>query len=110
MYQHNQPSDQGPITQGIYKCDGGLIRASISFDSNRNIIKQVWLTGDYFVNPRRVVNDLEATLKDIPVDQLESRINSFFENNPAEMMMLQTKDFVNAIEVALANINATEQA
>ena len=110
VYQMNKPVSDLPIVQGIYKCQGGLIRASISFDKEKNMIKQVWLTGDYFVKPRRTVNDLEAALKEIPVDQLESRINDFFADNDAEMMMLEPSDFIAAINIALEQVREAETA
>lgn len=110
VYQHNQPTETGPITQSIYKCDGGLIRASIAFDRQRNIIKQVWLTGDFFVNPRRIVNDLEASLKDVPAEQLAAKVNTFFAENPAEMLLLKPENFVTAINMALEQLQQAETA
>ncbi|MDH5256445.1 MAG: lipoate--protein ligase family protein [Gammaproteobacteria bacterium] len=104
VYQLNSPASELPIAQGIYKCKGGLIRASISFDKQKNMIKQVWLTGDYFVTPRRTVNDLEATLKEIPADQMETKVNAFFEQTEAEMMMLEAADFIAAINLALDQV------
>lgn len=108
VYQHNASTEFGPITQAIYKCDGGLMRASISFDTKRNIVKQVWLTGDFFVSPQRLVNDLEAALKDTPADQVEEKVNTFFANNKAEMLMLKPENFVTVINMALEQAQQTE--
>lgn len=108
VYQHDQSQNDGPITQGIYKSQGGLIRASISIDKNRNIIKQVWLTGDYFVTPRRIINDLEASLKDTAIDQLQDKVLQFFVHNPAKMLMLEPSDFVSAINAALVTTQTVE--
>jgi len=110
VYLLNNPVSELPITQGIYKCKGGLIRASVSFDKQKNMLKQVWLTGDYFVSPSRTINDLEATLKETPLDQLEARISNFFESTEAKFMMLEAADFVNAINMALAPVEDTETA
>ena len=104
VYLLNSPVSELPIVQGIYKCKGGLIRASISFDKQKNMIKQVWLTGDYFVTPSRTVNDLEATLKETPVDKVEAKVNAFFEGSDAKMMMLEPADFVAAIKTALDQV------
>lgn len=110
VYQQNQPTDAGPMAQSIYKCDGGLIRASISYDTQRDIIKQIWLTGDFFVNPRRTINDLEASLKDTPVDQLEGKINQFFTIKKPEMLMLSAENFITAINMALDKVKEPETA
>ncbi|MDX1812302.1 MAG: biotin/lipoate A/B protein ligase family protein [Gammaproteobacteria bacterium] len=110
VYQHNASTASGPITQSVYKCDGGLMRASISFDTKRNILKQVWLTGDFFVKPQRIVNDLEAALKDCPTNQIEEKINDFFANNEAEMLMLKPENFVTVISMAVEQLRETETA
>jgi len=110
VYQLNKPVSDLPIVQGIYKSKGGLIRASISVDKEKNMLKQVWLTGDYFVSPRRTVNDLEAVLKEVPIDQVEEKINTFFVNSDAEMMMLDAADFISAIKVALDLVDEVEPA
>jgi len=110
IYQQNSPESDLPIVQGIYKCSGGLIRASLSYDKQKNMIKQVWLTGDYFVTPRRTIIDLEAALKETPVEQLTSRVNAFFERVDAEMMMLEPADFIAAMNVALDCVKDTEPA
>jgi len=110
VYQHNASTEFGPITQAIYKCDGGLMRASISFDTKRNIVKQVWLTGDFFVSPQRMINDLEAALKDTPADQVEQKVNDFFTNNSAEMLMLKPENFVTVINMALEQAMQPETA
>ena len=108
VYQHQQPVEAGPIVQAIYKCNGGLIRTSLSYDTQRDIIKQVWLTGDFFVNPRRLINDLEAHLKDVPVGQLASRIEAFFAVQQPEMLALEPRDFVTAIQMALEQASQAE--
>ena len=110
IYQHNASTEYGPIIQSIYKCEGGLMRASISIDTKRNILKQLWLTGDFFVKPKRIVNDLEAALKDCPVDQIKEKINAFFANNESEMLMLEPEHFVTVINMALEQIKVSETA
>ena len=110
VYQHNASTESGPITQSVYKCEGGLMRASISYDTKRNILKQLWLTGDFFVKPQRIVNDLEAALKDCPVDQIEEKVNAFFANNESEMLMLNPESFVTVINMALEQIRVPETA
>jgi hypothetical protein len=57
----------------------------------------VWITGDFFVRPRRLVVDLEAALRDTPLDGLEANVRGFFERHPAEMLMLTPEDFIAAI-------------
>jgi lipoate-protein ligase A len=78
------------------------MRAALALDRARARIKQVWITGDFFVKPARIVVDLEANLRDTPVAELEHNIEHFFRGNRAEMLMLQPEDFLTVIRNALA--------
>ncbi len=102
LYLNERPREETPVIQGFHKGRGGLIRVSLWIDSARNHIKQVWITGDFFVSPKRAVLDLEAALKDTPVDQVEARVRGFFADNPAQWVMLEADDFIQAIGNTLA--------
>ncbi len=102
VYQIDRPAAEAPVVEGMHKCEGGLLRAALHVDLARGRIKQVWLTGDFFVNPRRLVADLEAALKDTPIADLRHGVNAFFDRYPVEMLLLRREDFIAAIENALA--------
>ncbi len=102
LYLNERPRDEAPVLQGFHKGKGGLIRCAIWIDSARDHIKQVWITGDFFVSPKRAVLDLEAALKDTPVAQVEERIRRFFADNDANWVMLGPDDFIQAIGNTLA--------
>lgn len=101
VYQADRPLDERPTLEGLYRCSGGLMRAAVALDTHKARIKQVWLTGDFFVNPRRMVPDLEAALRDTPVEALRENIERFFAEYPVEMLMLSAEDFHRAIDSAL---------
>ena len=102
VHRVQRPRSEAPILTSLYKCQGGLMRVAVAVDILRNHIKQVWIIGDFFVNPRRMVVDLEAALKDTPAAQLYANVQRFFDAYPAEMLMLTRHDFITAIETALA--------
>jgi lipoate---protein ligase len=102
VLQHHRPAAEAGMLEGMHRSPGGLMRASLALDRARDRIKQVWITGDFFVKPARVVVDLEANLRDTPVAELESNIERFFHGNRAEMLMLQPEDFLTVIRNALA--------
>lgn len=102
VYQHNRPPSDAPMLDGVHRSRGGLLRASVAVDQPRQHLKQVWITGDFFVKPRRVVLDLEAALKDTPLADLERNIAAFFAAADAEMLMIAPEDFVIAIRHAIA--------
>lgn len=102
IYQHNRPDSDAQLRAGIHRCSGGLMRAHVAVDRPRERIKQLWITGDFFVNPRRMVPDLEAALRDTPMKDLRDNVQRFFDGYPVEMLMLQRDDFIAVIEDALA--------
>lgn len=101
IYQYDLPASDAPLLEGIYKSSGGLLRVRAVVDDLKQRIKQIWITGDVFVQPKRLIVDLEAALKDTSIDQLRSNIETFFAQTSAEMLLLTPGDFVIAIERAL---------
>ena len=89
------------VLHSIHKEDGGLIRTAVKVDLKKEQIKDLLITGDFFVHPRRAIYDLEAVLKNTPINQLKSRIENFFMENKVELLGLDFTDFYRAIRLAL---------
>ena len=106
VYQIDHGADAAPTVESITRSEGGTMRAHVWVDSNRNMIKQVMLTGDFFVNPKRMVLDLEGALKETPVAKFRETIHAFFEDSPVEMLRLTRDDFVDAVGAALDKLDA----
>lgn len=96
-----RPLADMPILEAAQKFAGGLLRASVTFDTTTRTLRQVWFTGDIFINPRRTVADLEAALRDLPVDRLQQRIESFFAGRQVDMLTLAPADFVTVVRMAV---------
>jgi lipoate---protein ligase len=92
---------EGPLTEGLHRCSGGLLRAQVLYDEREARLKRVWYSGDFFVNPRGAIVDLETALRDIPVAELELRLRNFFRTRAAEMLMLTPADFLAPVLSAL---------
>ncbi|WP_090204811.1 lipoate--protein ligase family protein [Ectothiorhodospira magna] len=101
VYQRHRPAGGMPLLEAVHRCPGGLMRAGVMLDEARDIIRQVWITGDFFVNPRRMLVDLEASLKETPVAELEANIHRFFDAYRVEMLMLSREDFLQVLRKAL---------
>lgn len=97
----SHPADGMPVLEAVQKFAGGLLRAAVVFDALTRTVRQIWFTGDIFVSPRRTVADLEAALRDIPIDRLESRIRAFFSGRQVDMLSLMPDDFVTVVRLAL---------
>ncbi|MFZ5555379.1 MAG: lipoate--protein ligase family protein [Pseudomonadota bacterium] len=97
-----RPLADMPMLEAAEKFPGGLVRASVAFDAAGRRVKQVWFTGDFFVQPRRLVADLEAHLRDVALDDLEARVGAFFSARSADLLQLDPLSFARVIRSAVA--------
>jgi lipoate-protein ligase A len=97
----SRPVSAMPILEAEQKFRGGLLRARVTLDVLTQTVRQVWFTGDVFVSPRRLLVDLEAALKDTPLDRLEARVRGFFHGRQYDALGLAPDDFVNLVRLAL---------
>lgn len=98
----SRPQSDAPLLTATRKFSGGLLRATVAFDALTRRIKQVWFTGDFFISPRRTIADMEAALKDSPVNMADKRIADFFAGCDADMLLLTPDDFALVLRDALA--------
>jgi lipoate-protein ligase A len=98
-----RPRAEQPLLEAAEKFPGGLVRAAVLYDAAAERVRQVWFTGDFFVRPRRAVMDLEAHLKDAPLDRLEERVEAFFAERSVDLLMLKPDDFVQVVRKAIAS-------
>jgi len=96
------------ILYGIYRCPGGTFRVSVKVDPHTKVLQQVVINGDFFVNPRRIVYDLEAYLKHTPIEEVEKRIREFFREREFESVNLRVEDFVEAVMFPLRKLEAQD--
>ena len=67
--------------RGSYKVNmGKLLKCAIRIDENR-IIKDIKISGDFFMHPEEKIDTLENILKDIHVDEIEEKIKKFFDKD-----------------------------
>ncbi|MDO8891853.1 MAG: biotin/lipoate A/B protein ligase family protein [Sulfurimicrobium sp.] len=97
-----RPVADMPIVEAVRKFPGGMLRVSLAYDATRRRIAQAWFSGDFFISPRRTVADLEAALRNTPVDQAEKNVRAFFSAHAVDMLLLVPDDFVAVIQEALA--------
>lgn len=84
-----------------YKGPGGkLIR--IRLGEERDQIRSIKITGDFFLVPEESLGKLETMLVDAPIREAELRVlvDRFFRATRAQAIGASTEDFVNAILLA----------
>lgn len=99
IYLDRRSSREPTIVYSLSKKPGGLVRVSLALDDERNVIKSVLITGDFFIFPPRTIYDLEARLKFTPANpsEIEEVVYGFFEENKPKMPGLKPQDFVELI-------------
>lgn len=96
------------VFRSIHKEDGGLIRVAARVDMDRRLLRDILITGDFFIRPKRAIFDLEAVLKNKPLDELEISIRKFFLDHDVDLMDLSPDDFVKAICMAVEKLAYTQ--
>ncbi|HAM43630.1 MAG TPA: hypothetical protein DCM67_01210, partial [Propionibacteriaceae bacterium] len=90
--------------RALRKTRGGLLRASVVVDAQAERLKSVLLTGDFFAYPKRAIMDLEARLKDAPLEA--GRMRRIVEDELADgrvrILGVTPEDIASTIEEALA--------
>jgi lipoate---protein ligase len=89
------------VLRSIHKEDGGLIRTAVKVDLKKERIKDILITGDFFIHPRRAIYDLETALKNISIKDLALGVEGFFNKNRVELLGLNPTDFLQGIRLAL---------
>ncbi|MCK5038067.1 MAG: DUF116 domain-containing protein, partial [Thermoplasmata archaeon] len=109
-YGIRRPVEARQELRSVHKGPGGLIRTSLVVDLPNKRIQAALITGDFFIFPNRVIYDLEAALKDAPLEKekLETIIQDFFNAREVEMPGLAPNDFIIAMNKAIEKMEYLE--
>ncbi|QGA54225.1 lipoate--protein ligase family protein [Sulfolobus sp. E5-1-F] len=80
------------------KLPGGLVKVQVKMAS-KNLIESVLITGDFFIEPRTAIYDLEAKLKWSRVEDLENEIRTWF--NSVKAIGITIDDLIKIIKEAV---------
>jgi lipoate---protein ligase len=98
----DDPSAPADVLEGRVAAPGGTIAAYVRLEGARaHRIREVLLTGDFFVAPPRTVMDLEAKLRGAPVAEVRAIVDAFFAGATVGLLSVAPADFARAIEEAL---------
>ncbi len=98
----DNPAAEGVFT-GTHTGAGGTVRAHVRLEGPRSDrLREVLITGDFFVTPPRTILDLEAALRGTPVGDLRKTIAAFFAAANVGLLSVRPEDFAAAIEAAVA--------
>ncbi|HJL54976.1 MAG TPA: DUF116 domain-containing protein, partial [Candidatus Thalassarchaeaceae archaeon] len=101
IHSISAPDGEKQIYSSIHKRPGGMLRVHAAVDVKRSWLRQVLITGDFFINPRRAIMDLEAELMNTPFPEVRGTITRFFDQNQVDLVGLTPADFCDAVKLAL---------
>jgi lipoate-protein ligase A len=90
------------VLEGSHTGAGGTVTAYVRLEGHaRDRVREVLITGDFFVTPPRTVFDLEAALRNVPVAAIGAAIERFFAETKVGLLTVSPADFRAAIEAAV---------
>ena len=79
-----------------------MVKAHVRLEGAQNErLREVLLSGDFFVTPPRIIYDLEAHLRRAKVEEIDEAIAAFFKTHEVGMLSVTPQDFAIAIKNAL---------
>lgn len=103
----DDPAAEAGVLSGSVTGLGGTVTAYVRLEGPRDDrIREVLVTGDFFVTPPRVIFDLEAALRGVPIHEAAAAVQAFFDRARVGLLTVAPADFAAAIEAALATRTA----
>jgi len=102
VHEVDSPQREDGVATGSFTGAGGTVTTHIRLEGPKdNRIREVLVTGDFFITPPRIILDLESSLRGIDVSRAGAHILNFFENANIGLLSITPDDFVAAAEIAL---------
>ncbi|WP_127901113.1 lipoyl protein ligase domain-containing protein [Solirhodobacter olei] len=111
VYSIDDPAHPSDVRSGGFTGQGGRIAAHVRLEGPRqNRIREIVITGDFFVTPPATILNLEAALRGVPVAELEAEVDRFFAAASVGLLTAAPADFARAIRNAIEGAEAYEPA
>ena len=103
VYSIDDPAHPSDVRSGSYTGKGGTIAAHVRLEGPaQNRIREIVLTGDFFVTPPSTILNLEAALRAVALDDLDAAVARFFAAAGVGLLTAAPEDFVQAIRNAVS--------
>lgn len=104
VYEIDDPAHAAGVMTGSHLGQGGTITAHLRLEGpKQDRIREVLITGDFFVTPPKTIYNLEAALRGVAVADIAQATEDFFRNANVGLLTAAPADF------AQATLNAAEQ-
>lgn len=89
-----------PLRKATLRAPGGTLQAEILWDSFGSRIRQVHFSGDYFIQPRRAIVDMEAALRNVHLNEVDDILADVFAKQSIDGFGLQPEHFASVLRLA----------
>jgi lipoate-protein ligase A len=103
VYEIDSPRGAG-VSEASLTGAGGTVSAFVRLEGagGARRVREVLLTGDFFVTPPRMVLDLEAALRGALVSEVGASVDRYFAASRPDLLSIAPQDFRKVIEEAVA--------
>ncbi|MEM0363862.1 MAG: biotin/lipoate A/B protein ligase family protein [Sulfolobaceae archaeon] len=98
IYGLRKPLEGTNVRYTEKKFQGGLVRVQVKLLENK-IIESVFISGDFFIEPKRAIYDLEARLKWSRIENIEEEIREWYKN--VKIIGISADDLISLIREVL---------
>ena len=99
----DDPAASADVRSASHTGAGGTITAYVCLEGPRlDRLREVLITGDFFVTPPRTVFDLESALRGVMAADVHTALEDFFAHANVGLLSVTPADFAAAIERAIA--------
>ena len=99
VYEIDDPRGAG-ISEASLTGAGGTVSAFVRLEGagGARRVREMLITGDFFVTPPRMVLDLEAALRGVPIAEVGAAVETFFAASRPDLLTIAPADFRKVIE------------
>lgn len=92
-----------PVYEAARETAGGSLQVQLRLEGNGRArrVREALITGDFFVVPPRLIYDLEAQLRGVPVHEVSTEVDQFFQLTRPELLSMSASDIRETIALAL---------
>jgi len=91
------------ITGSVKSREGKLVRVSVYYDLNGNVVNSVMVTGDFFMEPPEALFELMKTLKNSKIEEVPEKVRAYFSARRPLLVGATEDDFISAFRKAIAS-------
>jgi lipoate-protein ligase A len=104
VFSIDDPRGEG-VLEASHTGAGGTVAAYVRLEGSgpARRVREVLLTGDFFVTPPRLIYDLEASLRGVPVGEAGAVVDRFFSVSKLDLLTIAPSDFRTVVEGAIGS-------